>query len=161
VNARLERKLRTLAAIIVAGTAAVLAINLMQGRTSLSVMIVGTVFGLLMSTSIGSVELFVLDGPMRNWLGNLSFTANLIVRSAVYAVIITLIQSLQSGEIIGGLLGDTSSQDFWLGFTYSALVSVASDRDAGHSACLAPQAGQAALNLPGQPRPSTDRRGGA
>ena len=124
MNARLERKLRTLAAIIVAGTAAVLAINLMQGRTSPSVMIVGTVFGLLMSISIGSVELFVLDGPMRNWLGNLSFTANLIVRSAVYAVIITLIQSLQSGEIIGGLLGDTS-QDFWLGFTYSALVSVA------------------------------------
>jgi adenylate cyclase len=125
MNARLERKLRTLAAIIVAGTVAVLAINLMQGRPSPSAMIVGIVYGLLMSASIGSVELFVLDGPMRDWLGNLPFTANLIVRSAVYAAIITVVQAFQSGEVVGDLLGDASGQTFWSGFIFSAVVSVA------------------------------------
>jgi adenylate cyclase len=62
VNARLERKLRTLAAIIVAGTIAGLATNLVQGRTSPASMMVGAVYGFLLSISIGVAELFVLEG---------------------------------------------------------------------------------------------------
>ena len=65
MNARLERKLRTFAAVIVVGTLAGLAINLAQGRTSPVSMMVGAAYGLLMSISIGVVELFVLDGPLR------------------------------------------------------------------------------------------------
>jgi len=125
VNARLERKLRTFAAVIVIGTIAGLAINLAQGRTSQASMMVGALYGLLMCISIGGVELFVLDGPLRDWLGDLSFTANLFVRSAIYAALIMLIQIFQSGELIVGLPLDNSSQTFWFGFIYSALVSVA------------------------------------
>lgn len=102
MNARLERKLRTLGAVIVVGTLAGLVINLIQGRTTPASMAVGAVYGFLMSLSIGSVELFVLDGPMRTWLGDLSFTASLTVRSAIYAGIIMLIQAFQSGEVIVG-----------------------------------------------------------
>ena len=125
MNARLERKLRTFAAIIVAGTIAGLAINLAQGHTTPALMMVGAVNGFLMGISIGVVELFVLDGPMRGWLGDLSFTASLIVRSAIYAVIIMLLQLLQSSEVILGSPGDTPSRGFWFGVIYSALVSVA------------------------------------
>jgi adenylate cyclase len=124
MNARLERKLRLLAVIIVAGTIAGLAINFIQGRTSPSSMVVGVTYGFLMCVAIGGVELFVLDGPLRVWLGDLSFTVNLLVRSAIYAALIMVIQLSQSGEVIAGLPLDTSSQNFWFGFVYSALVSV-------------------------------------
>ena len=98
MDARLERKLRLLAGIVVAGAIAGLAFNFAQGRTSPSSMVVGVVYGLLMSVALGGVELFVLDGPMRGWLGGLSFTANLMVRSAIYAAIIVIIQWFQLGE---------------------------------------------------------------
>jgi adenylate cyclase len=140
VNARLERKLRTLAAIIVVGTIAGLAINFAQGRTSPASMMIGAVYGFLMSISIGVVELFVLDGPMRDWLGDLSFTASLIARSAIYAVIIMLIQMFQSGEAIVGLPGDTSGQNFWFGFIYSAAVSVAVNLGFGIANIIGPRA---------------------
>ena len=44
---------------------------------------------------------------MRDWLGGLSFTANLMVRSAIYAAIIVPIQFFQSGEVIAGLSLET------------------------------------------------------
>ena len=140
MNARLERKLRTLAAIIVVGTIAGIVINFTQGRTSLTSMMVGVVYGSLMSVVIGVVELFVLDGPMRGWLGGLSFTRSLIVRSAIYAAIIMLIQLLQSGEALVGLQDDTSSQSFWFGFIYSAVVSVVVNLGFGIANIIGPRA---------------------
>jgi adenylate cyclase len=140
VNARLERRLRTLAAIIVVGTIAGLAINFAQGRTSPGSMMIGAVYGFLMSISIGVVELFVLDGPMRDWLSDLSFTASLTVRSAIYAVIIMLIQMFQPGEAIVGLPGDMSSQNFWFGFIYSAVVAVAVNLGFGIANIIGPRA---------------------
>ena len=140
MNARLERKLRTLGAIIVVSALAGLAINLTQSQASLTSMMVGAVYGLLMSLSIGIVELFVLDGPMRSWLGGLSFTASLIVRSAIYAVIIMLIQAFQSGEVIVGLPRDTSGQHFWFGFIYSALISVVANLGFGIANIIGPRA---------------------
>jgi adenylate cyclase len=125
MNAQLESKLRLLAVIVAAGTTAGLAVNLMQGRTSPSLsMVVGLTYGLLMSLAIGGLELFVLQGPLRAWLSGLSFTANLMVRSAIYAVIITVIQVFQSGEIAAGMPPDTSRQSFWSGFIMSAVISV-------------------------------------
>ncbi len=73
---------------------------------------------------IGGVELFVLGGPMRDWLGGLSFTANLMVRSAIYAAFILAIQLSQSDGIIAGLSLKTSSQNFWSGVISSALIAV-------------------------------------
>ena len=140
MNARLERKLRLLAVIIAAGAIAGLAINFAQGRTSPSSMVVGLTYGLLMCIAIGSVELFVLDGPLRAWLGDLSFTVNLIVRSAIYAAIIMVIQLSQSGEIIAGLPLDASRQNFWFGFIYSAAVSVLMNLGFGIANIIGPRA---------------------
>jgi adenylate cyclase len=124
MNARLERKLRLFAGIIVVGTIAGLAVNFAQGRTSPVSMVVGIAYGLSMSAAIGGLEVFVLDGPIRNWLNNLSFTANLMVRSAIYAAIIMVIQLFQLGELIAGLPLETSGKNFWFGFIYSAVLAV-------------------------------------
>ena len=122
MNARLERKLRTFAVIILASTAAGLMVTFMQGRTSAPVLVAGAIYGLLMSVSIGGIELFVLDGPLRGWLRGLSFTANLVVRSAIYAVIIMALETLQD-DLIAGLSG-SSVNNFWSGFVTAAAVSV-------------------------------------
>jgi adenylate cyclase len=124
MNARLERKLRFLAIIVVAGPIAGLVFNLAQGRTSYSSMVVGITYALLMCIAIGCTELFILDGPMLGWLGRLSFTKNLMVRSAIYAAIIVAVQSSQSGELIAGLPREASGQDFWHGFVLSAAIAV-------------------------------------
>ncbi|HXO69905.1 MAG TPA: adenylate/guanylate cyclase domain-containing protein [Bradyrhizobium sp.] len=140
MNARLERKLRMFAAIIVAGTIAGFAVGFAQGRTSPTSMAVGVVYGLLISATIGGVELFVLDGPMRAWLGNLSFTANLIARSAIYASIIVIIQLFQPGEVVAGVPRQTSSGNFWFGFIYSAVLSVLMNLVFGIANLIGPRA---------------------
>ena len=140
MDARLERSLRLLAVIAAAGTIAGLAVNFAQGRTSASSMVVGIAYGLLMSVAIGGTELFVLQGPMRAWLGDLSFTANLMVRSAIYAAIIVVIQFFQSGEIAAGLPPETSGQSFWSGFIYSAVISVLMNLGFGIANIIGPRA---------------------
>jgi adenylate cyclase len=140
MNARLERKLRMLAVIIVAGTIAGFAVGFAQGRTSPTFMAIAVVYGLLISATIGGVELFVLDGPMRAWLGNLSFTANLLARSAIYASIIVIIQLLQLGEVVAGVPLQTSSENFWFGFIYSAVLSVLMNLVFGIANLIGPRA---------------------
>jgi adenylate cyclase len=61
---------------------------------------------------------------MRAWLSGLSFAASLAVRSAIYATVFIVIQWLQLGEAIAGLPLDMSSETFWLGLIYSAVLSV-------------------------------------
>jgi adenylate cyclase len=140
MNARLERKLRMLAVIIVAGAIAGFAVSFAQGRTSPTYMAIAVVYGLLISATIGGVELFVLDGPMRGWLGNLSFTANLLARSAIYASIIVIIQLFQLGEVIAGVPRQTSSENFWFGFIYSAVLSVLMNLVFGIANLIGPRA---------------------
>jgi adenylate cyclase len=118
MDARLERNLRTLLTVAVCGAAAGLAFNVPQGRSA----VVGIGYGITMSAVLGAIELFVLNGPMRDWLGSFSFSVALAIRSSIYAVIIAVLQWLQPGEVIAGVaLGKAS---FWYGFAYSAVVSV-------------------------------------
>jgi adenylate cyclase len=140
MNARLERKLRLLAVIIVAGTVAGLAVNFVQGRTSYSSMIAATAYGLLLCVAIGGAELFVLGGPMREWLSRLSFTVNLIVRSAIYATIIMVIQGFHLGEVVAGLPAETSSQNFWSSFISAAVISVLMNLGFGIANIIGPRA---------------------
>jgi adenylate cyclase len=125
MNARLERKLRLLTGVVAVGVLSGLAFNIAQGRTLPSAMVVGGAYGLLMSMTLGGIELFVLDGPMRMWLGGLSFTVSLTVRSAIYGAIIVVIQWFQLGEFVAGLPLEMSSKTFWSGLIYSAVISVA------------------------------------
>ncbi|MGZ5872107.1 MAG: adenylate/guanylate cyclase domain-containing protein [Bradyrhizobium sp.] len=124
MDARLERNLRLLAGIVVAGAISGIVFNVARGRPLSSAMVVGSSYGLITSLVLGSIELFVLEGPMRAWLSGLSFAASLAVRSAIYATVFIVIQWLQLGEAIAGLPLDMSSETFWLGLIYSAVLSV-------------------------------------
>ncbi|MGC1559730.1 MAG: adenylate/guanylate cyclase domain-containing protein [Bradyrhizobium sp.] len=125
MNARLERKLRLLAGVVAVGVLSGLVFNIAQGRTLPSAIMVGGAYGLLMSITLGGIELFVLDGPLRMWLSGLSFTVSLIVRSTIYGAIIVAIQWFQLGEFVAGLPLEMSSKTFWSGLIYSAVISVA------------------------------------
>jgi adenylate cyclase len=86
----------------------------------------GAAYGLVISGVIASISIFVLEGPMRLWLGGLSFTANLMVRSAIYAAIIVPILFFQLGSLIAGIPLDPSHKTFWNDVAYSvACVLVA------------------------------------
>ena len=118
MDARLERNLRTLLTVAACGAVAGLAFNFPQGRSP----VVGMGYGVTMSVILGAVELFVLNGPLRDWLGRFPFSAALAIRSSIYAVIIAVLQWLQPGEVIAGMPFGNAS--FWYGFAYSAVVSV-------------------------------------
>jgi adenylate cyclase len=123
MNARLERKLRLLAVVVAASVIGAIIYGVTQGLTTAAGIAVGVSYGLLISIAMTSISQFVLEGPMRPWLGGLSFTADLIVRSAIYAAIIVPILFFQLGDIIAGYLlirltkpsGSTSSMlwHFW------------------------------------------------
>ncbi|MBR0898308.1 adenylate/guanylate cyclase domain-containing protein [Bradyrhizobium tropiciagri] len=122
MNARLERKLQRLVAILVAGILSGVAITLGAFGGGAAQLTVGITYGLLLAGVIGSIELFVLEDW--DWLNRLSFLPTLAVRSAIYAAIIIGIQLLQPGERIVGVTPQDSLQDFWSSFARSAIVSV-------------------------------------
>ena len=140
MEARFERKLRLLAAIIAFGAIAGFVFNFSQGRVAPRQAVTGISYGLLISASLGSIELLVLEGPMRNWLSGLSFAASLIVRSAIYAAVIIVIQGLEVGERIAGLPLDMPSQIFWSSFAYSAVLSVVINLGLAISNIIGPRA---------------------
>ena len=140
MDARLERKLRVLAGVVVAGAIAGIVFSLAQGHGSARSVVAGIAYGVLISAALGSIQYFVLEGPMQMWLGGLSFATSLIVRSAIYAAIIVIIQGLELGERIAGLPLEMSSRLFWASFIYSALLSVAMNLGLGIANIIGPRA---------------------
>ena len=121
MDARLERKLRLLAVIVAGSVIAAIAFVLARGYTSPSAIAVGISYGLFLSGALGGISLFILQGPMRVWLSGLSFTANLAVRSAVYAIIIIPTLFFQLGEVVAGVPLDPSTRNFWIAIVYSVV----------------------------------------
>jgi adenylate cyclase len=124
MNPRLEGKLRLLAWVVVAGAIAGLTFNFAQGRARPSSLVAGMTYGLLTSIVLGIIELFILEGPLRDRLSSLTFTGNLMVRSVIYAAIILIIQWFEPGERIAGLPLEMSSTTFWSSLMFSAVISV-------------------------------------
>ena len=120
MNKRHERKLRLLAIVAAAGVISGLAFSLAQGRSIL----VGAAYGLLISTILASIELFILEGPLRVWLSSRSFTLALIIRSVIYTTIIAVLQWVQIGELVAGVPLEPSGKFFWYGLVYSAVLAV-------------------------------------
>jgi adenylate cyclase len=120
MNPRLEKQLQSLAVIVACGATAGLVFNVPQGRSA----IVGMSYGITMSSVLGAIEIFVLSGSLRDWLGRFPFSVSLAIRTAVYAVGIAVLQWIQPGEHIVGLPRETATASFWNGFAYSAAVSV-------------------------------------
>jgi adenylate cyclase len=136
MDARLERKLRLLAGVVAAGTILGVAFSIAQGRS----LVVGSAYGLLISLVLGSIESFVLEGPMRAWLGGLSFVVSLAARSVIYSAIIVVIQWFRLGEAIAGLPLDMSNRTFWFGFIYAAVLSVVVNLALGLTNIIGPRA---------------------
>jgi len=139
MNARLERKLRIYAAIMTAGVIAGVIFSLANGRSSPAQLIESAAYGLQICIAIGGIELFVLDGTLRARLTSLPFTANLLVRSTVYAVIISVIQVMQLGDLLVGGTRDPSLQSFLSGFIYSAVVAVVMNLGFGIANIIGPR----------------------
>jgi adenylate cyclase len=141
MNARLERKLRLLG-VTVAGSVVGAAIFVRaQGLTSLAAMEVGVAYALLISGAIAGITLFVLEGPMRMWLGGLSFAANLIIRSAIYAAIIVPVLHFKLGFVlVGQQTLDTSRNDFWIAIIYSVGFLVMMNLTLGIANIVGPRA---------------------
>ena len=122
MNARLERKLRLLAAIVVGSVIPAAGFSLARGYASADGIAVGIVYGFILSFTIGGISLFVLQGPMRMWLGGLSFAANLAVRSAIYAAIIVPTLYFQLGELIVGVPhAPSANKGFWIAIVYAVI----------------------------------------
>jgi adenylate cyclase len=112
------------AGIIASGIIGGTVFPVMLGHTSASDIAVGVIYGVLIAIAIGGIELFVVEGPMRAWLGGLSFTKNLMVRSAIYAAIIIPIQYFHLGARLAGLPIEPPNDTFWAATIYSGAFAV-------------------------------------
>lgn len=140
MNARLERRLRLFAIIVVAGVVASVAFTIARGYTSLTGIAVGVSYGILLTVPIAGISLFVLPGPMRAWLGGLSFTANLMVRSAIFAAIILPIQYFQLGSVLAGVRVDPTHKGLWIAIVFSVVCVILANLIIGIANIIGPRA---------------------
>jgi adenylate cyclase len=140
MDAQLERKLRLLGVIVAASVIGAIGFVLAQGYTSPAEIAVGISYGLLFSVALGGISLFVLQGPMRMWLGGLSFTANLAVRSTIYAAIIIPTLFFQLGGVIAGVPFEPSHKSFWINITYCVAFLVLANLVLGIANIIGPRA---------------------
>jgi adenylate cyclase len=140
MNARLAKKLRLLAVIVIVSMIGATVYSFALGLTSARDMAAGISYGLLISAALASISMFVLEGPMRLWLGGLSFTTNLMVRSAIYAAIIVPILYFQLGSLIAGAPLDQSHRTFWINVGYSVACVVVANLVLGVTNIIGPRA---------------------
>ena len=140
MNARLERKLRLLVVVVAASVIGAVIYSLAQGFNTATGVAVGISYGLLISVAMTGISQFVLEGPMRPWLGGLSFTANLIVRSAIYAAIVVPILFFQLGGMIAGAPVDPSHKTFWIDIIYAVAFLVLANLVIGITNIIGPRA---------------------
>jgi adenylate cyclase len=140
MSARLEIKLRLIAVVAVASAMGGVAFVVAQGLTSPSAIATGVAYGLLLGVTLAGISLFVLQGPMRPWLGSLSFTVDLMVRTAIYAAVIVPIQFFQLGDIIARAPPDPSHKVFWISVIYSVVFLVLANLVLGVANIIGPRA---------------------
>lgn len=123
MDARSQRKLRFLAAILSTGAlGGIIFVLVHVGFVPLQ-LLVGIIYGVLISGAIGTFELLASSGPLRDWLGSLPFTVSLAVRSAFYAAVIIPVQYFDLGVLIAGLTPDPN-QDTWAPIIFSGVFAI-------------------------------------
>jgi adenylate cyclase len=140
MNARLERKLRLLGAIVVASVVGAIAFTFAQGDASLSATARAISYGLILGLSLGGVSQFVLEGPMRMWLGGLSFTADMVVRSAIYAAVILPTQYFELGTVLIGQPFVPSTKGLWSGIIFTVALLMVINLAIGITNIIGPRA---------------------
>lgn len=124
MDARSQRKLRFLAAILGTGVFGGIIFVAIHVGFSPPQLLIGITYGVLISGAIGTFELLASSGPLRDWLGSLPFSASLAVRSAFYAAVIIPVQYFDLGVLIAGLTPNPG-QDVWTPIVFSAVFAVA------------------------------------
>jgi adenylate cyclase len=124
MDARSERKLRFFAAILGTGMLGGIVFVVVRVGFAPKQILIGMIYGLLISGAIGTFEVFASSGRLRDWLGSLSFSASLAVRSAFYAAVIIPVQYFDLGVLLAGLTPDPN-QDVWTPIIFSAVFAVA------------------------------------
>jgi adenylate cyclase len=124
MDARSQRNLRFFAAILTAGALGGLIFVTAHAGFMPQQILIGIIYGVLISGAIGTFELLASSGPLRDWLGSLPFTASLAIRSAFYAAVIIPVQYFDLGVRIAGLTPDPN-QDTWAPIIFSAVFAVA------------------------------------
>lgn len=124
MDARSQRKLRFLAAILSTGALGGIIFVVARVGFSPSQLAIGIIYGVLISGAIGTFELLASSGPLRDWLGSLPLTANLAIRSAFYAAVIIPVQYFDLGVLIAGLTPDPN-QNVWTPIIFSAVFAIA------------------------------------
>jgi adenylate cyclase len=140
MDARLERRLRLFAIVVVVSVSASVAFSLAQGYTSLAGIAVGVSYGFLLTVPIAGISLFVLQGPMRPWLGTLSFTAGLTVRSAIFAAIILPTLYFQLGSVIAGVPVDPTHKGLWIDIVFAVVFVTLANLIIGIANIIGPRA---------------------
>lgn len=120
MRARLERKLRVLVMIVIAGGCAGVAFSATHGQA----LVPGVVTGLLLSTILGSFEIWLADGPVRSWLSGLSFSANVLIKSLFYAIVILSVQWFPIVDWLIGRRSDLATDTFLSSLVYSVAISI-------------------------------------
>ncbi|HEX7791502.1 MAG TPA: adenylate/guanylate cyclase domain-containing protein [Afipia sp.] len=124
MDARLERKLRLFAAILSTGMMGGLVFVAVRIGFSPGQLAIGVIYGVLISGAIGMFEFLASSGPLRDWLGSLSLSASLAVRSAFYAAVIIPVQYFELGVRLVGQAPDLSNRNLWTAIIFSAVLSV-------------------------------------
>jgi len=124
MDARSERKLRMFITVVLSGMAGGIAFIFLSIGFSPSHLLIGMIYGLIISAAIATFEIFIAAGPLREWLGALPFTASLAIRSAFYAAVIIPIQYFELGVRIAGLTPDQTTNTFWDAVIFSGALSV-------------------------------------
>jgi adenylate cyclase len=140
MHARSERRLRLTAGMTAGGILGGLLFVIWRGHTTPGDLGTGAVYGLLISSALVGIELFIATGPMQDWFSKLSFSATVLLRSVLYAAIIIPIQYFELGSRLTGQPFDTSRQDFWSATIYSAVFSILMNLARGIGNLIGPRA---------------------
>src|SRR5258708_32027476 len=102
MTGRLVEKLRFLGVLIVGSAIGVIAFVFAKGPISASEIASGIAYGLLLGVPLAGILVFVLEGPFCPWLGSPFFFGNLILRNAIYAVLIFPLLFLRLRDVVAG-----------------------------------------------------------
>lgn len=125
MNPRLERHLHLVVMVVAASAAAGLIYTVIQGNVTPVGTVSAVAHGVAISLILSLFEIVIAqNGRLRDWIGDLPFTASLLLRSTVYAVVILSVQVafiyLGNGEF-----GPESARDFWNAALFAAIAAVA------------------------------------
>ncbi|MBN8961462.1 MAG: adenylate/guanylate cyclase domain-containing protein [Rhizobiales bacterium] len=125
MNPRQERHIHLMAMVVVASAAAGLIYSVIQGNLTPVGIASAMAHGVAISLILSIFEMVSAEtGIVRDWIGGLPFTSSLLLRSAVYAAVILLVE-VAFNFIDHGEFGPENTRDFWNAAVFAAIAAVA------------------------------------